>query len=199
MRIYKTLRHPKVYNACQRILSIIAFGNKGIENFLRHSLGDTDGTVLDVGCGTGRYADIFGDRYTGIDYNEEYIDYARKNHKGNFFTASSSEIKKLNKKFDFVLSINTLHHLSDAEVKEAVRQMKDIAGKKILVIDPVYPAKWNFLGYLLFSLDRGEHTRTYGQLFSLLAGEGFFFVSDLKNSFPYRVCAFEYKIQTHES
>lgn len=195
MKIHKILENPAVYDTCQKILSFIAAGNKGMGNFLEETLGSGTGSILDIGCGTGRFAKIFGGRYTGIDNNPQYIACAKKYApEGNFFVADSSDVGFLNRQFDYVLSICTFHHLSDEQVKKTVARMKEMANKKIFIIDPVYPPLFNILGYLLFKLDRGQYRRTFDQLNKLLEPAGFKpLVLRLKQSFPYRICVFEFQ------
>lgn len=194
MFIHKILDYPLIYNLAQKILSLIAFGNKGMEIFLKNELGSAEGTVLDIGCGTGRFAKIFGERYTGIDCNRQYIDYARQKNKGKFYVADAAKIDFLGQKYDYVLSICTFHHLSDAQSQETVKEMVKIANKEIYIIDPVYPSKLNIVGYLLFKLDRGKYRRTFVQFNNLLSSLGFdLIVSGLNRSFPYRICVFRYK------
>ena len=150
---------------------------------------------MDLGCGTGRYADIFGDCYTGVDNNPSYIEAAGKNHLGSFLVADAAKLDFLKQRFDNVLSINTFHHLSDEQVSLAVGQMKKLAIKQIIVVDPVYPSKFNFLGYFLFKIDRGKYRRSYSQHKGLLESLGFKAIRPrLKNSFPYRVCVFRHEI-----
>ena len=193
MTIHKLLENPRIYNLSQRVLSIIAFGNKGIGNFLKAELGNSPDTVLDVGCGTGRYADIFGKRYTGIDPNGEYIDHARANYSGNFIVADCANLQKAGKQFDTVLCINTFHHLNNEQIRDTVKEMKTVAEKNIYIIDPVYPIWLNLLGYLLFKMDRGEYQRTYQEHEFLLNTLGFKLkTKKLKNSFPYQVTVFKF-------
>jgi SAM-dependent methyltransferase len=192
MKIHKILEKPAVYDLCQKILSFIAAGNKGMGNFLRNEVGSQAGSVLEVGCGTGRFAGIFGERYTGVDNNPKYIEYAKNKYPGRFLTVKADQIEKLGEKFDYVLSICTLHHLTDEEVVSSVKKMVDLAQKKVYIIDPVYPtSRWNFLGRLLFSLDRGRYQRTLGGMIDLLEPMGFEVRREgLENSYPYQVCVF---------
>ena len=141
MIIHRLLEKPYIYNLSQKVLSVIAFGNKGIGNFLKDELGSSSDTVLDVGCGTGRYADIFGKRYTGIDPNDEYIEHARANHRGNFLVADCANLQKAGKQFDTVLCVNTFHHLNNEQIRNTANEMKAVAKKSIYIIDPVYPIK----------------------------------------------------------
>lgn len=194
MFIHKILDYPLIYNLTQKVLSLIAFGNKGMEFFLKNGLGSVEGTVLDIGCGTGRFAKIFGERYAGIDNNRQYIDYACQKHKGKFYVADSAKINFLGQRYDYVLSICTFHHLSDAQIQETVKEMIKIVNKEIYIIDPVYPSKLNIIGYLLFKLDRGKYRRTFAQFYNLLNSLGFdLVISSLNRSFPYRICVFRYK------
>ena len=66
-------------------------------------------------------------------------------------------------------------------------------GGAVYVIDNVFPRKINFIGYLLFKLDRGAYQRNFETLDKMLASQGFKAVdAKLKNSYPYRYAIFEY-------
>ncbi|GEM_PF-2415921 len=80
--------------------------------------------VLDIGCGTGRLAIHLGKlvkHWSGIDISSESIDTARKNiekfgleDKINFKVGSFKEIP-FDKKFDMVISSNSLHFEPDKD------------------------------------------------------------------------------------
>lgn len=103
------MEKPKIYNFCVKIAS---FNNRGLKNYLLKLIKvKSNDRILDVGCGTGKYA-IFPCEYTGIDLNEAYIGYAKKNHQGIFLKMDGADLKFSDKTFDYVFNISTLHHIS---------------------------------------------------------------------------------------
>lgn len=191
MILHKILENPTVYNLCQKALSIIALGNKGMANFMRSEFAGAK-TVLEVGCGTGRFANIFGQRYTGVDYNGAYIKHAQnKFPAAKFYVSDSSSLAFMGKKFDTVFSICTFHHLSNEQVVNTIIEMEKVANNSVYVIDPVYPPAWNILGYILFKMDRGFYRRTFNKMRNLLEPMGYQVRQEsLPNSFPYKICVF---------
>ncbi len=191
----KLLEHPFVYNLSQKVLSFISMGNTGIPDCLTSTI-KPEGEILDVGCGTGRYAYIFKDHYTGTDINPKYIEMAKKSHPETgykFEVMDATAMSYPDGKFDAVFCVGIFHHLTDAQVngtcKEMVRLCKN--GGQILIIDPVKPGWKNIFGTILFSLDRGANRRTFEELRDLLAPHGILPLNpSLKKSFPWRVSAF---------
>jgi SAM-dependent methyltransferase len=198
MFIYKIFEYPAAYNLSQKILSAIAFGNKGMENFLKEYFGGKSGSILDIGCGTGRFAGLFVNNqhcaYTGIDHNPKYIKYCKRKLKGEFLTADAVNFDFAGGKFDYIISMCVFHHLSDEEIKKLAGKMMKIANKEVIIVDPVFPPGINFLGNWLLKLDGGKHVRTFDALNKLLSDMNIKYLRDLDNSFPYRICAFNYKI-----
>jgi SAM-dependent methyltransferase len=107
---------------------------------------DGNGTVLDIGCGSGALSIKIAKKYpdakiTGIDYWGAEWDYAQKQCQNNaslegvsgkisFIKASASKLPFEGKSFDVVVSNFTFHEVKDAAnkmgvIKEALRMVKD--------------------------------------------------------------------------
>jgi SAM-dependent methyltransferase len=118
--------------------------------------------VLDVGCGPGTNAGYFaGSDYLGIDWNPEYIRYARRRYKRNFavaditrFTASPEE------RFDFILVNSFLHHIDAPDVHRILSHVSTLLTEDgyIHILDIVLPAQTSVAG-LLAHMDRGKFQR----------------------------------------
>lgn len=193
MNFYQALEKPNFYNLIEKILSL---GREPIKNYLLQEIKPKNGEkILDVGCGTGRYA-VFSGNYVGIDINPGYIKYAQNKHEGTFQVMDATDLKFLADSFDYIFTVGVFHHISDTQVEGVIREMKKVCkqGGKIFVIDPVFPSKLNFLGYLLFKLDRGKYTRTFNRLHGLLTKHEFRLLEKkIKGVFPYRVPPFFYQ------
>ena len=108
------------------------------------------GSVLDVGCGTGRFLSALPARYdrTGIDVSTRMLDYARG--KGlKVEQAGGEDLPFDDDSFDLVATFAVLHHLIDPDVVRAsLREMVRVArpGGAVLVWDhnPLNPY-WRFL------------------------------------------------------
>lgn len=100
------------------------------------------GTILDAGCGTGRYSlflDSLGHTVTGIDISQDMLNLAKK--KGGNIDLIQGDISKLpfgNAQFDHVVSGLAIHYVSDLKttIREFSRVLK-VGGK--LVISSVHP------------------------------------------------------------
>ena len=79
-----------------------------------------DNNILDIGCGQGygcNYLAGFARQVTGIDYNQEVIDYARDKYRNNNLTFEALNVKDfacLKKQFDIICSFQVIEHIADA-------------------------------------------------------------------------------------
>ena len=95
-------------------------------------------TLLDIGCGGGDLArqllrwaarDGFTLRVLGIDADERAIHYAQAQPPRSglsFRAALSGELLREGERFDFIVSNHVLHHLTDAEVPELLRDCEGL-------------------------------------------------------------------------
>ncbi len=78
-----------------------------------------DTKILDLGCGTGEMLSQIYNHHsqailTGIDGTEEMLALARKKlQQATFYKKNIEDLGSLKEKFDIVMSLNVLHHLSD--------------------------------------------------------------------------------------
>ena len=94
------------------------------------STGLADARLLEVGCGSGYYSEVFADlvhggvRYTGIDYSEAMIARARASYPSTSFeVADATRLPYPDNAFDIVFNGVSLMHILDypAAVHEAAR------------------------------------------------------------------------------
>ncbi len=113
-----------------------------------------DKTILDIGCGTGRFSFYF-DSYEpksilGIDISEEMLAYAKNKNKSyriKFQKCSVEDISEIvSEKFDFVFSSTATHYFPD--LKEAFRSIHNVLAENGIVIlsamHPLYTAEYPF-------------------------------------------------------
>jgi SAM-dependent methyltransferase len=131
--------------------------------------------LLDVGCGTGNYRSSFACQYSGVDINPDYIKMASSHLDGRFMVMDCTRLEFEDATFDHVVSLATLHHLTDEQViqmvREAVRVCK--SSGRVHLIDAILPVTPNFaFKRIVFQLDRGGYPRTYDHLCELIAKAG---------------------------
>jgi len=93
--------------------------------------GDPGQTVLDVGCGNGTYAVVFGARglhYTGIDISHEMIGMAREKFPDcDFYEGDVTALPFADNSFDYAFTRATLYHLPLEAAKVAIGEMIRVA------------------------------------------------------------------------
>jgi SAM-dependent methyltransferase len=122
--------------------------------------------VLDVGCGPGTNAPIFGDKeYVGLDFNHQYIQLAQRRYRGTFITADAREYAAPpDAKYDFILLNSLLHHIATEHVKPILAQLSRqlTPDGHIHILDLVLPEQTSLSRYLALS-DRGEYPRPWAE------------------------------------
>lgn len=158
------------------IIQVITFDYFVIKRIIRKTFGNANRkSILDLGCGTGTLSVLFPRKsYLGVDIDKKLIDSAKKFHPGYSFQTSDATKIRLEKKFDIILVIGVIHHLSDKEVKKFVETIDfhlKISGTALIIeaIPPLF--KWNILGVVDRKLDKGSFIRELDKYKKLLSGK----------------------------
>ena len=128
--------------------------------------------VLDVGCGTGRYATLWACRYVGVDSDPAYLRFARRQYGDRFVQADAARLPVGGGTFDAVFCVGVLHHCNDAHVADILHEMRRALreGGTIVMLEPVAPEPGDgWVRKRLARLERGAHFRRFGPLTALLA------------------------------
>jgi ubiquinone/menaquinone biosynthesis C-methylase UbiE len=87
-----------------------------------HVSGGSIGTILDLGCGTGRFseglASRFGARVVGVDPSEEMLAQAARKRRGNrthYERGTAEAIPLVDRCIDMIFMSMSLHHFHDLE------------------------------------------------------------------------------------
>ena len=113
-----------------------------ISNYCKY-FSHEDSSVLEVGCGSGDLlATIDGSRKVGIDFSEEYINWAKEKHQDKnieFLQMDANEIK-LNGKFDLIIISNLIGFVDD--IQNVFEQVKRVSHPNTKVIVQYYNSLW---------------------------------------------------------
>jgi len=104
--------------------------------------------VLDVGCGTGRWADVIAPccaHYLGTDFSQELVNIAStrfaSNPKVEFRCVSSENISHsaITQKFQIILSLGLFIYLNDDELLQTIQGYASVAATpcRILIREPI--------------------------------------------------------------
>jgi len=191
--IRSLLSTSRIYNLFQWILG----GKDGRANFTTQYLrAQVDDFILDIGCGTADIRKYLPNvQYYGFDPSSNYIDTAKTNLRGipgcNLYCASLDEAKLITlPKFDIVLAIGVLHHLSDEGVIQLAHLAKSALkhNGRLITLDPCYVEGQSIISRLLIKCDRGQNVRTREGYERLMSKSFNTVVSDIRhdfNRFPY--------------
>lgn len=173
--LQRALGNPFVYNRIRPL----AVGGIDYSRFYRGLEADRTSVIVDIGCGTGNALGYLEDfvRYVGFDTDPTAVQFARTRHAAR--ANVSFECRRL--LAEDILAIapthvtmgGLLHHLSDDEVLELLRDLRLSAGlKRVMALDIVYlPGK--ALNNLFARLDRGRFCRHREQYESLVERSAF--------------------------
>lgn len=112
-------------------------------------------SVLDVGCGQGRIAELLlqvfpAGQYVGIDISPSQV-YATKlvRPDGNVYLSRLQDFDD-DAGFDLVIASEVLMHVAPAEIQAACDKLKSLARKAVVTVDWTVPlrgeiAEWNWL------------------------------------------------------
>lgn len=124
------------------------------------------GSVIDVGCGVGRWCRIaskYAGKVVGIDYSKSLIDEAKsKTDIANVTFLVGDVTKDLNdEKFDLALLLHVIEHIDDAD--QTLKDLKRVASKIIVEVPDFEQDSLNYVRLkqnLPFYSD-GDHVREY--------------------------------------
>lgn len=155
------LEKPYFFNTIRKV---IAGDQKNTKRFVIEALKKNNvKSVLDIGCGTGDFAVCTPKdaSYLGIDLNREYIKFAKHEYPSAYQFKYQDVTKKefyKGKKYDAVLFVSMIHHLSQEELDEILPVVKKVT-KKIVVVADIIPAPEGILRKIMVKLDQGRFVR----------------------------------------
>ncbi len=109
--------------------------------------------ALELGCGAGRHTVLLADHFDqveAVDLSGAMIRLARRKRARGNISYLESDLRDVDGSYDFVLSVATLHHVSD--LTEALSRIKAATtpGARVVLVDTVSPRaanpRWRLYG-----------------------------------------------------
>jgi len=166
-----------------RLRSMVHSGYKNEKEVILRNFNKNKPT-LDFGCGVGQFSVIFSpEKYYGADTDAKYVDFCKKNRKGNFFMINNVPPYSFkNEQFTQVLISAVVHHIDNETLEAISRELRRILSKngEIMIIDHFVRKKQkNLLCKFLIDLDRGSFFRNPKEVIEIFSKD--FKVKKMKN------------------
>ena len=128
--------------------------------------------VLDIGCGTGIYANHFSpEQYCGIDISPVYVASATARFpQHQFQQMDARSLQFSDGEFDAAFISGVLHHLSDKDAIAVLREAARVIRRtgRLVVWEDIPAPWWNAVGHVIHRLDLGANIRKADGYRSLL-------------------------------
>lgn len=144
---------------------------------------DNNESILELGCGTGRFSTVFDSHYIGSDIDVIHIQHAHKKYhspKKQFVITNGKGLSFKENSFDKSTFIQSLHHVDDNDSIIIFKEMSRVTKEDIYIVDWL-PFKYNIFGKYLQKNDRGKYIRTFEEQKNLIGR-----VLEIKNAYTSR-------------
>ncbi len=155
-----------VYDRAQEHLS----GLGELRSRVRRQAAAFEGSVVDVGAGTGNFADVFPDsvRYVATDVDPAKIArFEKKYPELEAHVADGTSLPFPDGAFDYALCVDVSHHLTDSELEALFAEVRRVVTREFVFLDALWVPS-SFASRALWSIDRGRHPRERAALLAAL-------------------------------
>lgn len=142
---------------------------------------DKDSTVIDAGCGTGRFSFSVADKVKqidGVDLSMRNIDLAKKklakqnSQKINFYHSDVNEFfKNKNQHYDYAVMSYVIHEIDESLRVDILKKLSNNA-KKIILIDYLFPRPKNYWSWINEAVEFVAGTEHYKNFKSYIRNGG---------------------------
>ncbi len=183
MNLWQLLDNPLIWEFSRFGLDF-SFGlyRKRIRAMREWRLLESKPSIIDIGCGIGRYANITEGKYLGIDLNQRYIDYAYKKHRcpnQSFRCADVMTVLSGQSTFNLALIVDFLHHLSDEQCARVLNAASHLAEQYVVSFEPI-TYQPNPIGRWIVEHDRGTYVRPLEELHRLFRESGLVMMASIE-------------------
>jgi 2-polyprenyl-3-methyl-5-hydroxy-6-metoxy-1,4-benzoquinol methylase len=170
IKLWQLLDNPVIWEVSRWLLNLVfSLYRKRFQVMQKYGLLKDNPSILDIGCGIGQYANMTKGNYLGVDMNERYIDYAReRNQRPNqsFRCTDVTTVLNEKSKFDLVLMVDFLHHISDQQCVDLLNIASKLANNYVVSFEPI-TYQPNSVGRWIVENDRGDYVRPLDKLHKL--------------------------------
>ena len=160
---------PRVYKFVQALAGQPRIAARVREVF---SANPTDGRVLDVGSSEGSFAERLNLDLLFVDVDWKPLVSLRRRRPGSrAAAASATDLPFADRAFDVTLCVAVSHHLDDAQLEAAIRELARVTRGHLVFLDAIRNER-RALSRWLWRFDRGRYPRTRAELEAAL-GRGF--------------------------
>lgn len=178
----KILDYPLLWDLSRFFLDLTCGLYKKRIAFLKTSgLIKNNTSVLDIGCGTGLFAEVTKGDYLGVDLNYRSIARAMKKKfktKKTFRCVDLNTIQKDLSRFDVVLIADVIHHLDDQSCAALLKTIASLTNKYLISFEPVLKKDLTLLEKWFVRHDKGANFRYSDELRRLFRLSGFTIIED---------------------
>jgi SAM-dependent methyltransferase len=175
--LHKVLASPFIWDLSRYLLDLTCgLYKKRIQLLKDLAIFKDNPSVLDVGCGTGLFAEVTGGYYVGLDSNIRSINRAKSKRYQNekiFRCVDLNMLKEERTMFDVVLIVDILHHLDNQECSELFKAISKMTNKYLISFDGILKEDMTALDKWFVKHDQGEHFRRLDDFNELFQSGGF--------------------------
>ena len=125
----------KYFNSTRSLLFSAESANREQDKIIDLLRNETISTILDLGCGDGRYSRVLPySNYTGVDFAEKFIENLSTQKCKTEFICSDVAKFQIEKKYDLILMVGIITYLDDSDLESMLRNVKNMMHRDTVLL-----------------------------------------------------------------